>query len=114
MTHTNGSPATDAHAPASVTGAAPRPPVTVMIFTLNEEPNLPACLDSLRWCDDVIVIDSYSTDRTEEICRERGVRFYQHPFQGFGTQRNWAADNTSPRHDWILVLDADERVPEEM
>ena len=113
MTHTNGSPRTSARA-IDAAPAAPKPPVTAMIFTLNEEPNLPACLDSLRWCDDVIVIDSFSTDRTEEICRERGVRFFQHPFAGFGTQRNWAVDNTSPRHDWILILDADERVPDAM
>jgi glycosyltransferase involved in cell wall biosynthesis len=88
--------------------------VSVMIFTLNEEQNLPACLDSLTWCDDVIVVDSFSSDRTEAICTERGVRFFQHAFIGFGTQRNWALDNTSPKHDWIFVLDADERVPPDL
>lgn len=85
-----------------------------MIFTLNEEVNLPACLDSLRWCDDVIVVDSFSNDGTEEIARSRGARFFQHPFQGFGSQRNWALANTAPRHDWVLVLDADEKVPPEL
>ncbi len=89
-------------------------PVTTMIFTLNEELNLPACLDSLQWCDDVIVVDSFSTDRTEVICRERHVRFFQNTFGGFGTQRNWALDNTSPKHEWILILDADERVTPEL
>lgn len=113
MSHTNGSPSTSARTSAAPT-AEPRPPVTAMIFTLNEELNLPRCLDSLTWCDDVIVIDSFSTDRTEQICKERGVRFFQNTFKGFGTQRNWAVDHTSPRHDWILVLDADERVPPEM
>jgi glycosyltransferase involved in cell wall biosynthesis len=91
-----------------------RAPVTTMIFTLNEELNLPRCLDSLQWCDDVIVVDSFSTDRTEAICRERHVRFFQNAFRGFGTQRNWALDNTSPKHEWILILDADERVPAEL
>lgn len=110
MSHTNGSPVT----PARVAAMAPRPPVTVMIFTLDEEQNLPACLDSLGWCDDVIVIDSFSRDRTEQIARERGARFFQNKFEGFGTQRNWAVDHAAPKHDWILVLDADERVTDEM
>lgn len=111
MSHTNGTPVPAASAAPR---ASPSAPVSVMIFTLNEEQNLPSCLDSLGFSDDVIVVDSFSTDRTEAICRERGVRFFQNPFGGFGTQRNWAMDNTSPRHDWILVLDADERVPPEM
>lgn len=89
-------------------------PVSVMIFTLNEELHLPSCLDALAWCDDVIVVDSYSGDRTEEIARERGARFFQRRFDGFGTQRNWALDNASPRHEWVLVLDADERVTPEL
>lgn len=84
--------------------------VTTMIFTLNEEIHLPACLDALAWCDDVVVVDSYSSDRTEEICRQRGARFLQRAFDGFGTQRNWALDSIETRHPWILILDADERV----
>lgn len=89
-------------------------PVSVMIFTLNEEQNLPRCLDSLLWCDDVIVVDSFSKDRTEEIARARGARFFQNRFEGFGTQRNWAIDNTSPKHEWLLMLDADEQVRPEL
>lgn len=89
-------------------------PVSVMIFTLNEEIHLPSCLAALEWCADVIVIDSFSTDRTEAVCRERGVRFFQHAFDGFGSQRNWALDHAEPRHPWVLVLDADERVPPEL
>jgi glycosyltransferase involved in cell wall biosynthesis len=109
MSHQNGSSvATPTRAPAA------SPKVTVMIYTLDEELNLPGCLDSLAWCDDVIVIDSFSRDRTEAICKERGVRFYQHAFEGFGSQRNWSFDHCAPRHEWILVLDADERVPNEM
>lgn len=91
-----------------------RVPVTVMIFTLNEEIHLPSCLKSLEWADDVIVVDSFSTDNTEAITRDAGARFFQNRFQGFGSQRNWALDNTAPRHDWILVLDADERVPPDL
>jgi glycosyltransferase involved in cell wall biosynthesis len=84
--------------------------ISVMIFTLNEEIHLPSCLDSLRWCDDIIVVDSFSTDRTKEICQQSGIRFYENRFDGFGIQRNWAIDNTNPKYDWILILDADERV----
>ena len=85
-----------------------------MIFTLNEEIHLPSCLDSLHWADDVVIVDSFSTDRTEAISREHGVRFFQNQFIGFGSQRNWAMDHCTPRHDWILVLDADERVTPEL
>lgn len=90
------------------------PSISVMIFTLNEDIHLPSCLACLQWCDDVIVVDSFSTDKTEEICRSVGVRFFQNAFDGFGNQRNWALDNTNPRHDWILILDADERVTPEL
>ena len=88
--------------------------VSVMIFTLDEELHLPSCLSSLTWCDDVIIIDSFSTDRSESICREHGARFFQNKFEGFGTQRNWALDHCNPKHEWILILDADERVPPEL
>lgn len=89
-------------------------PVSVMVFTLNEGVNLPRCLASLDWCSDIIVVDSFSTDATQSICADHGVRFFQHGFEGFGTQRNWALDHTAPVHPWILILDADERVPPEL
>jgi glycosyltransferase involved in cell wall biosynthesis len=95
-------------------GSPPPPPVSVMIFTLDEEVHLPSCLAALRWCDDVIVVDSFSRDRTEQVVRDFGARFFQHAFEGFGSQRNWALDETAPRHEWILVLDADERVTPEL
>jgi glycosyltransferase involved in cell wall biosynthesis len=88
--------------------------VSVMVFTLNEELHLPSCLASLKWCDDIVIVDSFSTDRSEEICRQAGVRFVQHGFEGFGSQRNWALDNIELKHTWLLVLDADERVPDEL
>jgi glycosyltransferase involved in cell wall biosynthesis len=85
-------------------------PVSVMIFTLNEQVHLPSCLEALRWCDDVIIVDSFSSDNTQTICQQSGARFFQNKFTGFGNQRNWALDNTAPKHAWILILDADERV----
>jgi glycosyltransferase involved in cell wall biosynthesis len=85
-----------------------------MVFTLDEEIHLPGCLRSLSWCDDVIVVDSGSADRTAAIARDSGARIFEHPFTGFGDQRNWALENTSPKHPWVLILDADERVPAEL
>ena len=90
------------------------PPVSVMIFTLNEATHLPSCLQAAGWCDDVIIVDSFSTDGTEAIARSHGARFFQHAFTGFGSQRNWALANTAPKHEWILILDADERITPEL
>ena len=91
-----------------------RAPVTIMIFTLNEEIHLRSCLEALTWADDIVVVDSFSSDETERIARDSGARFVQNRFIGFGTQRNWALDHAEPRHEWILVLDADERVTPEL
>ena len=85
-------------------------PVSVMIFTLNEEIHLPKCLPSLERFNDIIVVDSYSTDRTRDICKQAGIKFIQHKFDGFGSQRNWALKNIETEYKWILILDADERV----
>lgn len=87
-------------------------PVTVIVLTLNEAMNLPHCLGSLGGFREVIVLDSFSADETEAICAEHGATFVQNEFLGFGTQRNWALDNLPVTTDWILFLDADERVPE--
>jgi glycosyltransferase involved in cell wall biosynthesis len=91
-----------------------RPPVSCLVFTLNEEVNLPHCLGSLAWCDDVVVVDSFSTDKTEAVAQAAGARFVQHRFTGFGDQRNWAFNQVPLKHPWALILDADERVPEEL
>lgn len=88
--------------------------VSVLIFTLDEEIHLPVCLDLLSWCDDVIVVDSFSTDKTKEIANEYDASFFQHVFEGFGSQRNWALENLDIKHDWVLILDADEKVPPEL
>lgn len=84
-------------------------PVSVVILTLNEEVNIADCLASCRWCDDAHVLDSGSTDRTREMAERLGATVWEHPFESFGAQRNWAIDNIPVKHDWIFHLDADER-----
>jgi glycosyltransferase involved in cell wall biosynthesis len=89
-------------------------PLTVIILTYNEEPNLPQALRSVcGWAQQLIVLDSFSTDRTVEIAREFGAEVYQHRFEDYARQRNHAL--TLPiRSEWILFLDADEWVPPEL
>jgi glycosyltransferase involved in cell wall biosynthesis len=82
--------------------------ISIIILTRNEEADLPRCLASLRWCDDVHVVDSGSVDETINIARRHGARIYQNPFVSFGAQRNWALDHCDIKHDWVLFLDADE------
>jgi len=83
--------------------------VSVVILTKNEEQDLPACLESLSWCDDVHVLDSGSSDRTVEIAQSYGARLSTNAFKSFGQQRNWAIDHCAIKNEWILFLDADER-----
>lgn len=85
--------------------------VSVLVLTYNEEVNLPGCLASIAWADDILVIDSFSTDRTVEIARGAGCRVVQRKFKDFADQRNFGIDHGDWRHDWILHLDADEHVP---
>jgi glycosyltransferase involved in cell wall biosynthesis len=89
-------------------------PLSTIVFTLNEEANLPHCLESLKWCADIIVVDSGSSDRTVAIAENFGARVFVHAFEGFGKQRNWAVENSNPKNEWILILDADERVQPEL
>ena len=82
--------------------------VSVFIQTLNEEDNLPRCLESVSWSDDIIVLDSYSTDRTEEIARSVGARFYQREYDGRANNQNWAVENIDFKYPWVWYVDADE------
>lgn len=84
--------------------------VSILILTHNEAANLPACLDALTWCNDILVIDSGSTDDTVEIARQRGARILTRPFDDFAGQRNFGLQVGNFRHDWVLHLDADEIV----
>ncbi len=82
--------------------------VSIIILAQDEQTNLPRLLQSIRWCDDVHLVDSGSTDQTTNIARAAGLQVHQHPFSSFGAQRNWALENCGVRHPWILFLDADE------
>ena len=85
---------------------------SILILTKNEEANISACLDSVSWCDDAVVLDSYSTDRTREIAAARGARVFEREFDDFGAQRNYALDHIEFKHPWVFHLDADERFNE--
>jgi glycosyltransferase involved in cell wall biosynthesis len=86
--------------------------ISVLILTLNEEDNLTTCLASLSWCDDIVVLDSFSSDRTEEIARAHGgVRFSQRKFDNYATHRNFGLKEIKYKHDWLLMVDADEVAP---
>lgn len=89
--------------------------VTVVILTKNEEVNLPDCIRSVEgFAKRVVVVDSYSDDRTEEIAREMGADFYRNRFVNYATQFNWALDNTDVTTKWTFRLDADERLTPEL
>lgn len=82
--------------------------VAAVIITNNEEHNIAACLESVRWADERIVVDACSTDRTAETARSHTDRVFVRPWPGYGPQKNFAIDQATS--DWVLVLDADERV----
>jgi glycosyltransferase involved in cell wall biosynthesis len=85
--------------------------ISVVIITYNEEKNIERCILSLLpVADEILVVDSYSTDGTEEICKKHNVRFIQHPFAGHIEQKQWALEQAS--NDYILSLDADEVLSE--
>jgi glycosyltransferase involved in cell wall biosynthesis len=88
--------------------------VSIFIQTLNEEKNLPMCLDSIKWSDDIVVLDSYSSDRTEQISKEYGCRFYQRKYDGRANNQNWAVENIDFKHPWVWYVDADEVTPQEL
>ena len=88
-------------------------PISVVIITYNEERNIARCLESVKdIADDVVVVDSFSTDGTESICNAHGARFVQHTFEGHIEQKNWAI--TQAKFPHILSLDADEALDEQL
>lgn len=88
--------------------------ISVVILTKNEEHDLPECLASVSFCDDVHVFDSYSTDRTPEIARAAGAHLHQRKFDSYAAQRNAALETVTYKHKWVFILDADERLNPEL
>jgi glycosyltransferase involved in cell wall biosynthesis len=82
--------------------------VSAIVTTLNEEQHIAECIESLLWCDEILIVDSFSTDATPEIARRYDkVKFVQRTYFGSAAQKNWAMDQVA--NEWILIFDADER-----
>jgi glycosyltransferase involved in cell wall biosynthesis len=86
----------------------PRPPVSAVLITRNAERLLAQVLAAVTWCEEILVVDSGSSDRTIEIAKGGGARVLHHDFEGYGPQKAWAV--TQAANDWVLVIDADEIV----
>ncbi len=86
-------------------------PLSVAIITKDEEIDLPGCLQSVSFAAEVVIVDCGSIDRTGEIARQFGARFFVEAWKGYGPQKNSALEKCS--YDWVLIMDADERVPQE-
>jgi len=87
-------------------------PVSVFVPIKNEAANLPRCLDSVKWADEIFVVDSQSTDRSIEIAGEHGAQVVQFHFNGtWPKKKNWALENLPFRNEWVFILDADEVLP---
>jgi glycosyltransferase involved in cell wall biosynthesis len=84
--------------------------ITATIITLNEERNIARAIESLRCCDEILILDSGSTDRTVELAEKLGARVFEAGWRGYAGQKNWAAEQAG--NDWILSLDADEALSE--
>jgi glycosyltransferase involved in cell wall biosynthesis len=88
--------------------------VSVLILTLNEESNISECIESCAWSDDIVVFDSMSEDATGNIARNKGARVIQRRFDNYAAQRNAALTTVPYKHSWVLMVDADERVPADL
>ena len=95
-----------------MTGLAPRPTLSGVVICFNEQENIGRCLESLAFCDEIVVVDSGSTDRTREIAAPYADRFIEQPFLGYVKQKNFALEHATG--DWAVCLDADEALSEEL
>ena len=90
-------------------------PITTIILTLNEEIHLERCLASLKnICQEIIIVDSFSKDKTQIIAENHGCRFVQHEFKTHSDQLNWALENMIIKTEWVLRIDADEYLSQEL
>ncbi len=89
-----------------------RATIASVTITRNEERNIAACLETLKWVDEMIVVDAQSTDRTAELAKAYTPRVHVRPWPGYGPQKNFAMDQATA--DWVLIVDADERVTDEL
>jgi glycosyltransferase involved in cell wall biosynthesis len=81
--------------------------ISAIVMIFNEEEQIRACLETIKWVDEIVICDSFSTDRTVEICREYTDKIYQRKFDNFGNQKKWTLDK--PSNEWVLFVEADER-----
>jgi len=88
--------------------------ISVLVLTKNEQQDLPGCLASVAWCDDVIVYDSFSTDDTPAIAERAGARVVKRVFDNWSAHQNWGLKNLPFRHPWVFYIDADERMTPEL
>jgi glycosyltransferase involved in cell wall biosynthesis len=95
---------------ADLRQAPGRRKVSVIITTFNEEVNVGECIESALWADEILLVDSFSKDRTLEIARRYPITILEREYFGSAAQKNWAIDRV--QNDWVLIIDADERVPE--
>lgn len=91
---------------------SPRSSISAFVVCCNEERQIRRCLESVRWCDEIIVVDSGSTDQTLEICRQFTSKIIYQPWQGYVKQKRFALEQCSS--DWVLNIDADEEVSEDL
>src|SRR4051812_47343002 len=89
-----------------------RPPISAVLITRNAERLLDQVLSALAWCDEIVVVDSGSTDATPDIARRHAAKFISHPFEGYGPQKAFAVSQA--KHDWVFVVDGDEIVTPEL
>ena len=90
-------------------------PVTLIVPVKNEQNNIAGCLDSVKWADEIFVVDSNSEDRTAEIAVGRGAKVFQFHYDGgWPKKKNWAINSLPIQNDWIMIIDADERVSEDL